>query len=186
MYQRMFEAEKEYDELLVDKKLPWRVCYDSKKKGSELKYEQATSTRGMQTLRVRCLFDHPPVVVMKGYLNKETRIAYDDNIQDAVTFGQPGANLFQSFQITRKIAIISSRDLYIHYWINVLPNGSYKLICHEIDAPAVKGKVRMRMPIGGLTVNPDPNDPNKSIVEHIIEADLQGNIPQWVWSMAIK
>jgi hypothetical protein len=30
----------------------------------------------------------------------------------------------------------------------------------------------MRMPSGGLTVYPDPNDPNKSIVEHIIEADL--------------
>ena len=26
MYQRILEAEKEYDELLVDKKLSWRLC----------------------------------------------------------------------------------------------------------------------------------------------------------------
>ena len=118
----------------------------------------------MQILRVSCIFDHPPVVVMKGYIDRVTRIAYDDNIQDAVTYGQPGANLFQSFQVTHKIAIVSSRDCYIHYWVNILPNGSYKLICHEIDAPAVKGKVRMRLPIGGLTVHPDPNDPTSPLV----------------------
>lgn len=38
-YYHMFEIEKEYDALLVDKTLNWKVCHDSKKKGSELRYE---------------------------------------------------------------------------------------------------------------------------------------------------
>ena len=42
----------------------------------------------------------------------------------------------------------------------------------EFDEPQTKGKVRMRCPIGGLTIHPDPNDPNKSYADHIIEADL--------------
>ena len=137
-----------------------------------MKFEQALSTRGFQILRVKCQFDHPPVVAIKAYIDRVTRIAYDDNIQDATTYEQPGVNLFKSLQITNKIAIVQSRDVYIHYWVNVLPNGSYKLVCHEIDAPPVKGKVRMRLPIGGLTVHPDPNDPNKSVADFIIEADL--------------
>ena len=35
----------------------------------------------------------------------------------------------------------------------------------------------MRLPIGGMTIHPDSKDPNKSHVEHILEGDLQGNIP---------
>lgn len=44
----------------------------------------------------------------------------------------------------------------------------------------------MRLPIGGMTIRPDPKDPNKSYVEHILEADLQGNIPQWIWTIVLK
>ena len=32
-YRRMFEAEKEYEALLVDDTLPWKLALDQKKKG---------------------------------------------------------------------------------------------------------------------------------------------------------
>lgn len=52
LYNKLFEIEKEYDDLLSGENLPWKLCLDSKKKGSELKYWQMTSNRGMQILKV--------------------------------------------------------------------------------------------------------------------------------------
>lgn len=61
------------------------------------------------------------------------------------------------------------------------------MIAYDLpDEPITKGRVRMRVPVGGLTLIPDPNDPGKCNLEQIIEADLGGTIPQWVWALAIK
>ena len=182
----MFEAEKEYEALLVDDTLPWKLALDQKKKGQELKYWTALSKRGMQILKVQCVFDHPPLIAMKAYLDGATRLRYDANIKLCKLTEVIGCNLFRSIQESSKIAVVASRDLHIHYWVTMSPDGSVKMVVHEIDVPQIKGKVRMRCPVGGITIRPDPNDPNKSYAEHILEADLQGNIPQWVWTIVLK
>jgi len=44
----------------------------------------------------------------------------------------------------------------------------------------------MIVPIAGLELVPDPNDPNKCSVRQIIEFGLQGYIPNFVTAQVIK
>ena len=81
---------------------------------------------------------------------------------------------------------MASRDFYQHIWLNIEDNGTVKCITHEIDMPHdPNGKVRMRLPMGCLACSPDPDKPGGSIIKSVIEGDLQGNIPQWVWALGI-
>lgn len=132
----MFEAEKEYDALLADKTLPWKLCYDSKKKGQELTYEQAVSSRGMQILRVKCQFDHSPMTVLKAYTDRDTRIAYDDNIKESAVVKYLGASMIISMQETHKIAVIAPRDVFLHIWVDIKESGIIKIVTHDlVDYP---------------------------------------------------
>ena len=69
---------------------------------------------------------------MKAYLDVETRLSYDSNIKSCSTAEVLGCNLFRSIQETNKIAVIASRDIYIHYWVTMLPDGTIKMVTHEI------------------------------------------------------
>jgi len=42
----------------------------------------------------------------------------------------------------------------------------------------------MRMPMAGFHLKPDPSDPKKTIMSSIIEANLSGNIPKFVYTFA--
>lgn len=44
----------------------------------------------------------------------------------------------------------------------------------------------MRSPVAGIICIPEKDDPSKCTMKCIIEADLQGNVPQWVFAVAIK
>ena len=38
----------------------------------------------------------------------------------------------------------------------------------------------------GMTFLPDPKNPGKTIIKQILECDLMGDIPQWIWALSIK
>ena len=44
----------------------------------------------------------------------------------------------------------------------------------------------MQCPVGGFRFKPIKDNPNKCEVEHVIEADLMGNIPSYVQKHVIK
>ena len=44
----------------------------------------------------------------------------------------------------------------------------------------------MRLPLGCIRATPDPDHPGHSLIQAVIEGDLQGSLPQWVWAIGIK
>ena len=161
-YAKMWEVEKEYEAYLSDKTLAWRTCYDSKKPGEELYYEQAVSKRGFQLLRIRGRTDSTALASWRAYLDRPTRLSYDRNISGGGIKKVWGTNLIEAFQTTNAILAVSSRDLHQMVWSNQLADGTIKLIAYDLpEEPAMKGRVRMRAPVAGLTLTPDPNDPSK-------------------------
>ena len=140
----------------------------------------------MQMIRVCCKTDYDPITAMRGYCDAKTRLDYDINIKDCGIEKSIGCNLYVAKQITISIGLVSSRDIYHNLWVDVRKDGVVKVIVHEIDWPETKGKVRMRLPMGGVMCVPDPDAPGKSIMYFVMEADLQGKIPEWVWTLTIK
>ena len=53
--------------------MKWKLEKDTKKVGHELRFEQATSNRGMQILRIVAKSDHDPLTFVRAYGNKELR-----------------------------------------------------------------------------------------------------------------
>jgi len=102
------------------------------------------------------------VTSWRAYCDIPTRIGYDRNIQSAKVTKILGTNLAVAVQTTNPILTISSRDLHQVIWTTQLDDGTVKLIAYDLpDEPISKGRVRMRCPVAGLTLIPDPNDPGK-------------------------
>ena len=63
-----------------------------------------------------------------------------------------------------RVATVAPRDVYQDVLSNHFPNGTIRTVCYDIpedDPPLTNGVVRMRVPMAGCEVVPDPNDPNK-------------------------
>ena len=56
----------------------------------------------------------------------------------------------------------------------------------EEGCPIEPDCVRMKCPIGGFLITPDKNDPNKCMMDMIIEGDTCGLIPDFVLKILIK
>jgi len=80
IYAKVWQVEKEYDELLVNNTLLWKNCHYSKIPGEELHYEQAISRNGFELLRIRGKTDHDAITSWRAYLDSALRMDYDRNI----------------------------------------------------------------------------------------------------------
>jgi hypothetical protein len=63
-------------------------------------------------------------------------------------------------------------------------DGSIILLCFEDLNPNLLPRencVRMRLPIGGLIFTPKKKDSSKCEIDMIVEADLGGSVPGWVF-----
>lgn len=96
-YRKMWEVKQVFFDLLDDTSLNWRVCSDTQKKGSELKYEQTVSKNGMQLMRVISKSDHDPLTTLKAYIDHDTRLAYDRNVKDCKMAEYLGCNLYRGY-----------------------------------------------------------------------------------------
>ena len=113
-------------------------------------------------MRIRGKVDCDAVTGWRAYLDPALRVDYDRNIQSAKTTKILGANLAQVVQTTNPVLTVSSRDLHQVIWSNILEDGTVKLVAYDLpDEPAVEGNVRMRVPVAGLTLIPDLDDPRK-------------------------
>ena len=141
----------------------WKILIENKKKGDELKCETRLSSRGIQTIRVEVRSEHNTVITARAYMDGPTKLEMDKNLKDVECTQIIGCNLYECWQITNSVLAVSSRDVYCHYWIDIAPDNSIKIISYSIDEkPAAKsGKVvRMRIPLAGITFSPDPADPS--------------------------
>lgn len=130
----------------------------------------------MQIIRINTKSDHDPLTFIRAYCDKELRKTYDKNFKDGRLVRRVGCNLYLAYQETKNIAIVSSRDFYQYIWLNIEANGAVKCITQDVEMPRhdADGKVRMRLPMGCLSCEPDPENPGKTIISAIIEGDLQG------------
>lgn len=179
IYSKIFETEKEFDELLTDSSLNWHLTRES----DELQYETATSKKGMNILRVKARSNYDPVTTARAYLDEDTKKSMDKTLKDVTCLKVIGCNLYEAWQVTNSFQMISSRDLYQYYWIDVKKDNTVKIISYDItDRPHDKDGniVRMRVPIGALMFVPDQDDSNKCTIHFIIESDLNGHIPNWI------
>lgn len=51
---------------------------------------------------------------------------------------------------------------------------------YEVDRPVTEGKVRLRSPLAGIVYTPLKDDPTKTRMEIVLEADLAGIIPAFL------
>ena len=112
---------------------------------------------------------------------------YDKNVENASILDRVGVNFLYGYQSTHRIMTVASRDVYQYCFYNILPDDSIIMtIFEEEDMPEEDGKVRMRLPVGGIHCIPKKDDPTKCDVEMIVECSLMGYIPAWVQKQAIS
>ena len=100
-----------------------------------------------------------------------------------------GTNFVIGYQRTYRILTVASRDLYQNVFWNGYQDGSVMSILWDTgddDYPLEKNCVRMQCPIGGFHVFPQEGDPTKSYIRMVVEADLKGNIPQYITQQALN
>ena len=127
IYEQLWETEKEFDALLSDQStlIDWELCHDDQTPGQELKFEQATSPRGLQVLRIEAMSDFDPLTTFRCYGDRELRLEYDQNIQDCYAVKMIGCNLFESYQITKSaLGILQSRDFYQYMFLRTNHDNS--------------------------------------------------------------
>jgi len=109
---------------------------------------------------------------------------YDKNVRDCEVIEHLGVNLFFGYQCTHRVSFVSSRDFYQLAWFNMEADGSIILVCFEDLNPNLLPRescVRMRLPIAGLIFSPKKKDSTKTEISMVVEADLGGSVPGWVF-----
>lgn len=147
-------------------------------------YETAESKSGFAMIRLKCKSDFNPLTTFRAYSNIDLKLKCNKNVGEYKWLRRVGVNLHKGYQTTKKIMAVSSRDLYQYTFYNSYPDGSIKVVVFETDHPVTPGLIRMRMPMAGFHLKPDPSDPTKTIMNAIIEANLAGNIPKFVYIYA--
>ena len=130
-------------------------------------------------------YDYPALLAWRANVSGENRPKYDLNVEYVKLNEQVGTNLINAYQKAKRVATVSSRDVYQDCFSNHYPDGMIRTILYddpENDYPITKGVVRMKVPIAGFEFIPDPNDPNKCSCRQIIECGLGGYIPSYVTS----
>jgi hypothetical protein len=163
----MLRKVEEFKVLLQDKK-GWDTTIEEKDPGSELFSQYKTSVAGNPTLRTQAYSDHDPLTTIRAIMDLKVRVAYEDNVTDYEMLGSLGCNLHIAYQKTERVAIISSRDIYNLVFLNALDDGSIILVStehpDEEKYPPRDQCVRMKLPVAGVWVKPDPKRPGKSII----------------------
>lgn len=181
IYYTAFEKMKEMESMLTDKTLNWAVQQDSKKKGQELFFDQATSKKGFPCIRVWSYTDYDTVTSLRAYSNEDIRKEYDRNVEQCKPLEKLGCNLMIAYQATHKIVTVASRDVYQACFMDAQKDGTIKTVYWGMDKPEVKGKVRMELPLAGMIFKPLKDDPRgKTQVCLFLEASLGGSIPGWI------
>jgi hypothetical protein len=74
--------------------------------------------------------------------------------------------------------------------LNALDDGSIILVStehpDEKKYPPKENCVRMKLPVAGVWVKPDPKRPGKSIIHQIIEANAMTQIPDFIMKIFIS
>lgn len=85
--------------------------------------------------------------------------------------------------------MISPRDVYQITLLNALPDGSIILVTTEHPDqekyPPREGCVRMKLPLGGMWVKPDPDRPGKSIIHQYIQMNPMTILPDYILKVFI-
>lgn len=113
----------------------------------------------------------------------------DPSIHSVELVKNIGVNFLLGYQRTKKIGPISSRDVYINVIWNYLENGSILTVVFnqsDNDFPLKKGCVRMKVPISGFYISPDPSNNQKCSIINLLEVSMEGKIPGYVMKAAIK
>ena len=85
-----------------------------------------------------------------------------------------------------RIVTVSPRDVYHNVFYHVDPDGTIYMVAYDSpddDLPEESGCVRMRLPLAGMIIKPEGE--GKSKVTFMINASLQGSIPNFIMKQAI-
>ena len=184
------EALKKKDEFFAliteDKSNGWSLMTDNKKKG--LYAETKTSERGLPIIRAKSYSNHDPLTTYRLAGCCDMRSKYDKNIDYVKVINKLGVNLLVGYQRTLRILTVAPRDLYQEGICNCEADGTLWSVLYDTtgeEYPVEKGIVRMASPLAGFKFTPYPDDPTKCSVDLVIEADIGGNIPNWVFKQVL-
>ena len=102
----------------------WKQVIDDKKEG--LVIWQRESDEGRNAMKASAIIDYSPDEIMKilGDANPQWRKDYDPMFDEAKIMKKIGDQTFLSWQKTKKIAVVSARDvLFILHFTKVFTQG---------------------------------------------------------------
>lgn len=159
----------------------------SKKTG--LICEQKTTERKMNCIRVTCPSNYDALTSFRAMGNSELRKKYDKNMQTVKSIEHIGVNFMVGYQRTWRMFTVASRDMYQHLYWTIDDKDRIFVIGWDTsadDLPEEQDCVRMLCPIGGFVFEPLENDKSKCMMTMIVEADVRGQIPQFIQKQAMK
>ena len=159
----------------------WSVFIDNKKKN--LFAEMKTSENGLPMFRARTTSNHDALTTFRYAGSCETRPYYDKNTDYAKCINKLGVNYLVGYQRTLRVFTVAPRDLYIEGIFNMEEDGRCWSLAFDApdEYPVEDGIVRMRSPMAALLFTPCKDDPKKCIIETVVEAEIGGNIPNWIF-----
>ena len=128
--------------------------------------------------------DHDPLTTLRAAIDIKIRPAYEQNLTIYEMLGSLGCNMYLCYSQTERVMGISSRDVYQINLVNALADGSIMLVSTEHpdkdNYPPREECVRMKLPLGGMWIKPDPDRPGKSIIHQYIEINPMTVLPDYL------
>ena len=169
-----------------DKSNGWSVMINNKKK--DLYAETRNSERGIPMIRARTYSNYDPLTTFRIVGSSDMRPKYDKNIHYCKMIDKLGTNLLVGYQRSHRIITVAPRDMYQEGLGNCEADGTIWIALHDADSteyPVESGIVRMSTPIAGFRFTPYPDDPSKCTVEMLIECNIGGLIPNWIFKQVL-
>jgi|DEB0MinimDraft_12_1074336.scaffolds.fasta_scaffold94579_1 hypothetical protein len=154
----------------------WSNLVDSS--SDKIKIETKRSIRDLTMMRAEGPIDWSPRDVFRCLCYHPLRKEWDVNNEILEYKKKVGVNGYIAYIKTIRKFIISPRDFVCNYLINEEPDGTIVLCLSSENCDGgigpISGIVRGNTALSGFVIKPLNGDPNKSMVQMMVEVDLKG------------
>lgn len=166
----------------------WNLLVDMKQ--DNLKIELKKSVRGLTICRGQGTIDWPVLDIWRSMCCSKYKQEWDINNDSCAFKEKIGVNAYIYYSRTKPKMGFSARDFVLNYLVNVEEDGTLLVVAcsqgckYQMDE--VHGVTRGDMPISGLMLVPNKNDPGKTYAYVINEVDLKTSLPGFLVRQAFK
>lgn len=98
----------------------------------------------------------------------------------------------QVYQRTKQQYDVSARDIVVNTLFNYQDDGSISVVAYSDDQDDgykddnEKNIIRMKMPMGGFIIEPDPKNASKSVMKLVFEINVGGDMPVQIMKQTLS